>query len=222
MSAGRSISNAARPGVERPGDDHADRVEPQEAPKCHHRPAGQRDRRVVSLGNEEGTIGGNGRGEGDDCSTFTLGLFAGCGRVQIRQQTRDLVAHDRADHLKGGRIANSGQHEQHHEAGEKAGEVAAGAAGRQKGDDAESRHEHAQKGPEGDPPAAKSVADPARTGAAERTDKRAKEHILQRVRIGEHQSGQQRKTRRITDEAAECASIQHAISQLCLRLKMIA
>ena len=200
------VEKAAGARVDRPGDDDTDHVEDQEPPERAHGGPGHRDGCAVSFGDEEGAVGCDRRGKGHDRAGFHGDLPLALFSIKMRHQARNFSSHDHRDHLEGRRVADTGQEEQRHEAGEEADE----GAEPEEADHAEGGRYHRRKGPEGHATTAEPVRDPAGRGAAQRPHKRPEEHVAQGVDFGEGQLGQQRETRRVADEAAEGAGVKDA------------
>src|SRR6266540_3740475 len=93
------VEQAAAARVEAPRDQQAADVEGEEPPQRGLDPAGERDRAAVALGDEEGAVGGDRRGETDDRRGFHVRLLRPRGRAHARLEPRHLLAHDRGAHL---------------------------------------------------------------------------------------------------------------------------
>ncbi len=141
------VQQAAGARVDGPGDHDAEHVEDQEGPERAHGGPGHRDGRAVGLGDEEGAVGCDGRGEGHDRAGLHRDLPLALLDAQMRHQARHLAAHDHGDHLEGGGVADPGQEEQRHEAGEETDERAEP----EEGDHAERGRDHRDEGPEASP-----------------------------------------------------------------------
>ena len=111
----------------------------------------------------------------------------------------------------GGAVAQAGEGEQSHKAGEKAPKAAALAIGGQKGEHAAHGHNHADKHNLGDGRAAFDfIGKPAAQRAHQSADQGAEKRIFHRVHRGKLAFNQKRKAGGKADKRAECAQIKHA------------
>jgi hypothetical protein len=129
-----------------------------------------RDRGAVGLGDEEGAVGGDRRGEADDRRRFLLGLPAAApGRLRIsRSISLRMIAGIiwKVEALPTPVAKNSTMNIA------KKPQKARLVLDADEVEHAAHRRDHQHEGPEGDPPAAVAVGEPAGAGERERADQR--------------------------------------------------